>query len=103
VLLLLSCGVLGLNLTTASRAYLMKPRWNLTVEEQALSRIHGLGQTKEVTTIRCIMNDSVEKIVNDTQGCKKHLADILLLSKRVSKADLALNQLYVNLSSYKIL
>ena len=54
-----------MNLTTASRAYLMEPHWNPTVEEQALARIHRLGQMKEVTTIRYIMDDTVEKVCVD--------------------------------------
>ncbi|RYP39262.1 hypothetical protein DL768_010727 [Monosporascus sp. mg162] len=52
MLLTLSCGAVGLTLTAASRAYLMEPHWNPGQEEQALARIHRMGQTQEVTTIR---------------------------------------------------
>lgn len=51
-----------LDITAASRAYIMEPQWNPTVEEQALARIHRMGQTKEVTTIRFIMEDSFEQV-----------------------------------------
>jgi hypothetical protein len=51
-----------LDLTTASRVYLMEPQWNPTIEEQALARVHRLGQTKKVTTVRFIMKDSVEDV-----------------------------------------
>ncbi|KAI8947469.1 SNF2 family N-terminal domain-containing protein [Xylaria longipes] len=43
MLLTLSCGAVGLTLTVASRAYLMEPHWNPTLEEQALARVHRLG------------------------------------------------------------
>lgn len=51
-----------LTLTAASRAYLMEPQWNPAIEEQALARIHRLGQTKEVTTIRFVIDNSIEKV-----------------------------------------
>ena len=40
----------------------MEPQWNPTVEEQALARIHRMGQTKEVTTIRYVMEDTFEGV-----------------------------------------
>lgn len=33
-------------------------------EEQALSRIHRMGQTKAVKTVRYIMQDSIEEVSN---------------------------------------
>jgi SWI/SNF-related matrix-associated actin-dependent regulator of chromatin subfamily A3 len=51
-----------LDITAASRAYIMEPQWNPTVEEQALARIHRMGQTKEVTTIRFIMEGTFEQV-----------------------------------------
>lgn len=38
---------------------------NPTLEEQALARIHRLGQTKEVTTVRFFMRDSFEEVSHD--------------------------------------
>jgi SWI/SNF-related matrix-associated actin-dependent regulator of chromatin subfamily A3 len=53
---------LALNITAATRAYIMEPQWNPTVEEQALARVHRMGQTKEVTTIRFVMADTFEEV-----------------------------------------
>ncbi|KAK2765699.1 DNA repair protein rad5 [Colletotrichum kahawae] len=55
-------GTKRLTLTAASRAYLLEPQWNPAIEEQALARIHRLGQTQEVTTIRFVMKDSIEQV-----------------------------------------
>lgn len=40
----------------------MEPQWNPMAEEQALDRIHRLGQTRPVTTIRYIMKDTWEEV-----------------------------------------
>ncbi|KAK6855681.1 hypothetical protein PG995_007832 [Apiospora arundinis] len=67
LLLSLSCGAVGLTLTAASRVYLMEPQWNPSIEEQALARVHRIGQTKEVTTIRFIMEGTIEKASSVSQ------------------------------------
>lgn len=53
---------LRLNLTVASRVYLMEPQWNPMVEQQALDRLHRIGQKKEVITTRYIIKDSIEEV-----------------------------------------
>ncbi|ROW16620.1 hypothetical protein VPNG_01635 [Cytospora leucostoma] len=78
MLLTLSCGAVGLTLTAASRAYLLEPHWNPTIEEQALARIHRIGQTREVTTVRLYVRDSFEERVMELQASKKQLAGVLL-------------------------
>ncbi|KAL7814678.1 SNF2 family N-terminal domain-containing protein [Trichoderma aethiopicum] len=77
LLLTISCGAVGLTLTEASRAYLMEPHWNPTLEDQALARIHRIGQTKEVTTIRFIVKDSFEERVVELQQSKTDLAEVI--------------------------
>ncbi|EAQ87139.1 hypothetical protein CHGG_03758 [Chaetomium globosum CBS 148.51] len=67
-----------LTLTVASRAYLMEPHWNPTLEEQALARIHRIGQMREVTTVRFYIRDSFEERVIELQNAKKDLARVLL-------------------------
>ncbi|KAM7211076.1 SNF2 family N-terminal domain containing protein [Rhypophila decipiens] len=78
LLLTLSCGAVGLTLTNATRAYLMEPHWNPTIEDQALARIHRIGQKQEVTTIRFYVRDSFEENVVKNQEFKRALASILL-------------------------
>jgi SWI/SNF-related matrix-associated actin-dependent regulator of chromatin subfamily A3 len=81
----------------------MEPQWNPTLEEQALARIHRLGQTKKVTTTRFIMKDSIEEVcmtpistlqllknykhVVNVQNRKKSLADLLLSQEQLSMSD----------------
>lgn len=78
LLLTLSCGAAGLTLTEASQAFLMEPHWNPTVEEQALARIHRLGQKSEVTTVRFFVKDTFEERVLELQQSKKKLEGLLI-------------------------
>ncbi|KAI9659384.1 MAG: alpha-1,6-mannosyltransferase [Bathelium mastoideum] len=82
MLITTACGAVGLDLTAASRAYLMEPHWNPTVEEQALARIHRMGQTREVTTIRFVMEDSYEQHVVNVKGAKTRMAERLFPENR---------------------
>ena len=47
--------VLRLDLTPASRVYLIEPQWNPMLKEQVLDRVHRIGQTMPVTTVRYII------------------------------------------------
>ncbi|EAA36359.2 hypothetical protein GE21DRAFT_2384 [Neurospora crassa] len=78
LLLTLSCGAVGLTLTVASYAFLMEPHWNPTLEDQALARIHRMGQTREVTTARFFIRDSFEERVMEVQEKKRKLVTVLL-------------------------
>lgn len=51
-----------LNLTAANHVFLMEPQWNPMIEDQALDRVYRIGQQKEVTTTRYIVNKSLEEV-----------------------------------------
>lgn len=71
-------GGVGLNLTSASRAYLVDPYWNPSVEAQAIDRVHRLGQKRPVTAIRLMINNSVEERLDKIQKKKANLAQLSL-------------------------
>ncbi|KAH7360363.1 SNF2 family N-terminal domain-containing protein [Rhexocercosporidium sp. MPI-PUGE-AT-0058] len=85
MILTLSCGAVGLTLTEASYAYLMEPHWNPTIEEQALARIHRIGQKKEVTTVRFFVKDTFEERVMEIQKSKQDLANLLFSPREDSQ------------------
>ncbi|KAF8246923.1 hypothetical protein K440DRAFT_585247 [Wilcoxina mikolae CBS 423.85] len=70
-----SSGV-GIDLTVATYVHLMEPQYNPMMEEQALARVHRIGQKKQVTTIRYIMKDSYEQSIMGLQAQKLRLADM---------------------------
>lgn len=41
---------------------MVEPQWNPSIEEQAMARIHRIGQTQAVTTIRYVMENSLEEV-----------------------------------------
>ncbi|KAH7068216.1 DNA repair protein rad5, partial [Paraphoma chrysanthemicola] len=93
ILMTISCAAVGLDITAASRAYILEPQWNPTVEEQALARVHRMGQIKEVTTIRFVMADTFEERVVETQERKKELAELLLSPEQHAESEHTLDRL----------
>ncbi|KAL0951422.1 hypothetical protein HGRIS_008114 [Hohenbuehelia grisea] len=86
LLVSLKAGGVGLNLTAAQRVYLMDPYWNPAVENQAVDRIHRLGQTRPVTTVKFIIENSIEDRLLEVQRKKIELAN-LTLPQNMSKAE----------------
>lgn len=67
-----SAGV-GIDLTAACRVHLMEPQWNPMAEEQALDRVHRIGQTQPVIATRYVVSESVEEYVVSLQKKKLDL------------------------------
>jgi len=63
----------GVNLTVASTVYLFDPWWNPGVEEQAMDRVHRIGQTRAVKAVRLIVKGSIEERILELQERKKKL------------------------------
>lgn len=66
----------GLNLTAASRAFIMEPMWNPAAEAQAVDRIYRIGQKRPVFVKRYRMKDSIERKIVELQKRKQQLADV---------------------------
>lgn len=64
----------GINLTAASRVYLLEPWWNPAVEDQAMDRVHRIGQKENVKIVRLIARNSIEERILELQERKKKLA-----------------------------
>ncbi|KAF5533205.1 SNF2 family domain-containing protein [Fusarium phyllophilum] len=63
----------GVDLTTANYIHLVEPHWNPMLEEQALDRVHRMGQTRDVVATRYITNDSIEMLVKEIKERKLDL------------------------------
>eukprot|EP00897_Mesotaenium_endlicherianum_P006370 jgi/Mesen1/5761/ME000292S04834 len=74
ILVSIKAAGVGVNLVAASRVYVMDPWWNPAVEEQAIDRVHRLGQTRAVEVIRYAVADSIEERMLQLQEKKRELA-----------------------------
>ncbi|KAL6122635.1 hypothetical protein NUSPORA_00312 [Nucleospora cyclopteri] len=74
-LISLRAGGVALNLTEAENVFLMDLWWNPAVEEQAMDRIHRIGQFRPIKIFRIIIENSIESRILQLQQKKKALVD----------------------------
>lgn len=78
------CSV-GLNLVSADTVILADSWWAPAIEDQAVDRVHRLGQTRPTTVWRLIMEGTVEERVLDIQGEKRELVNKAFQEKQGKK------------------
>ncbi|OMH85145.1 putative SWI/SNF-related matrix-associated actin-dependent regulator of chromatin subfamily A member [Zancudomyces culisetae] len=78
MLISLKAGGVGLNLTVANHVFLMDPYWNPSIEQQAIDRIHRIGQTKQVYVYRYMIRKSIEEKILVLQQRKAKIANVSL-------------------------
>lgn len=66
----LKAGGVALNLTEASRVFIVDPWWNPAAEWQSADRCHRIGQTRPCTITRLCIEDSVESRIVHLQEKK---------------------------------
>ncbi|KAJ9072227.1 hypothetical protein DSO57_1029746 [Entomophthora muscae] len=75
LLLSLHCGSVGLNLTAANRVIFLDLWWNPSVENQAIDRVHRIGQLKTVKVYKLLIPQTVEDRILELQKKKKEIFD----------------------------
>ncbi|MCF0164643.1 MAG: DEAD/DEAH box helicase, partial [Bacteroidales bacterium] len=93
MLMTLKTGGVGLNLTAADCAFIFEPWWNKAAEEQAIGRLHRIGQTSKVLSFQMITLGTIEEKIMELQQKKKDLVDALIssdksMSKFLSREDI---------------
>ncbi|PKA47780.1 Putative SWI/SNF-related matrix-associated actin-dependent regulator [Apostasia shenzhenica] len=86
MLMSLKAGGVGLNLTAASNVFLLDPWWNPAVEEQAIMRIHRIGQKRQVQVRRFIVKDTVEDRMQQLQANKQRMIAGALTDEEIRTA-----------------
>jgi SNF2 family DNA or RNA helicase len=73
MLLSLKAGGTGLNQTAADHEFLLDPWWNPAVEDQAIDRVHRIGQTNTVFVYRMVTAGTIEERIHALKVEKKQL------------------------------
>lgn len=69
-LLSLKAGSMGLNITRANHVVLVDPWWNPFIEQQAIDRVHRIGQIRPVSVYRINMKYTIEEWTTNLKQSK---------------------------------
>ena len=70
----LKAGGVGLNLTAADTVILFDPWWNPAVEDQAVDRVHRIGQQKPIFVHRLVAAGTIEEKMDVLKEKKRAIA-----------------------------
>ena len=89
LLMTLKTGGVGLNLTAADTVYIFEPWWNKAAEEQAINRLHRIGQKATVHAFSTITVGTIEEKIQLLQRQKSELFNQLISSDTASSKQLS--------------
>lgn len=84
-LISMKAGGLGLNLVAANHVFLLDPWWNPATEQQAIDRVHRLGQKKPVVVTRFIIANTIEERILELQSKKRQLVQGALGTRELKR------------------
>lgn len=88
LLLSLMASACGLNITEATHVLLVDGWWNPSVEDQAVDRTHRIGQTKPVSVVRFVTEDTIEfKLIELQEKKRAMIKDIMYGCSVAQKPD----------------
>ncbi|MEU5154218.1 DEAD/DEAH box helicase [Glycomyces sp. NPDC021274] len=71
----IEAGGVGMNIQAASVVVICEPQWKPSTEEQAIARIHRMGQARRVQIHRLLAKDSIDERIREIQEGKQLLFD----------------------------
>jgi SNF2 family DNA or RNA helicase len=74
----LKAGSVGLNLNIANNAIIVEPYFNRAEEDQAMTRIYRIGQTRDVKIYKLDISNSIEQWMKSLQRRKSKISDKIL-------------------------
>jgi len=77
----MALGSNGLNLTESCKVIMLEPWYSYSRLHQAESRVHRIGQTREVDIYYLLAKDSVEERVYNTAQLKKSMSENMMVAR----------------------
>jgi len=74
----LKVGGVGLNLTQADYVFIFDPWWNKSAENQAIDRVHRIGQKNQVFAYKMISKGTIEEKILELQAQKQDMTDMVI-------------------------
>ena len=93
ILVSLRAGGTGITLHAADYVFLLDPWWNPAVEEQAIDRVHRIGQINTVFVYRLMTGGTIEERIQDLKWSKQDIFRNLIGRLSGAKAGQDLNSL----------
>jgi non-specific serine/threonine protein kinase len=93
MMLTLAAGGVGLDLQSANYVVLYDRWWNPAVEDQAIDRVHRLGQSRQVVVVTLTTRGTLEEKIEQRLAEKRNLSDHVihadeLMRKEITRAEL---------------
>lgn len=66
----IDAGGVGLNIQAANIVIICEPQWKPSTENQAISRVYRMGQTKNVVVYRLLTEESIDEVMLEVLGRK---------------------------------
>lgn len=89
MLVSLRAGGSGITLNAADYVFLMDPWWNPAVENQAIDRVHRIGQENTVFVYRMIAEGTIEERIQEMKHDKQELFDSIVKNSSTGMDELA--------------
>ena len=84
----LKAGGVGINLTSADYVFLYDPWWNPAVEQQAIDRVHRIGQDRPVMVFKCLVAQTIEERMVIYQNQKRELIESLIEEQSIKNLNI---------------
>lgn len=98
MLMTIKTGGVGLNLVAADTVFIVEPWWNKAAEEQAINRLHRIGQKNSVNCYYLITADTIEEKIRQLQEKKSALVNTIITTDSTGGKNLSVEDINYLLS-----
>jgi SNF2 family DNA or RNA helicase len=93
IMLTLGSGGVGLDLQTANYVFMYDRWWNPAVEDQAIDRVHRLGQDRNVVVVTITTRGTLEERIELKLDGKRNLAGQVIQADELMRKEISKNEL----------